>query len=92
MRILLLITIKLYWLLIPEKMRRTCLFKTSCSHYVFDKTKQEGLLIGLKSLKFRIRNCNPHYHIIILENEKVLISATQQVFKLEDLNESILGN
>lgn len=87
MKLVLLIIIKLYWLLIPKKARRKCLFKTSCSHYVYNKTIRGGLLIGLKALEFRFRNCKPPYDIINIGDEKLLISATHEIFKREELND-----
>ena len=72
MKIVLLLIIRIYWTLIPKQQRRKCLFKTSCSNYVYDETKKEGLLKGLKALKFRIKNCNPNYNIIKVNNFNIL--------------------
>lgn len=90
MKVLFLIIIRLYWFLIPESKRRTCLFKTSCSNYVYTKTKSEGLITGIKALKFRIKNCNPKYSIITINGERVLISGAWEVFKENEINTSIL--
>ena len=91
MKVLLLILIKTYWLLIPKSKRRKCLFKESCSNYVYEKTKREGLISGVKALKFRIKNCNSNYNLINVNGEKIMISANQQVFKKSELNKSILN-
>ncbi|KOS04811.1 hypothetical protein AM493_01200 [Flavobacterium akiainvivens] len=56
MKHLLLIIIKLYWL-IPVSKRRTCLFKKSCSHFVYDATAHKGLFAGLKALQYRYKTC-----------------------------------
>lgn len=80
----------MYWLLTPKSKRRKCLFNKSCSNYVFEKTISEGLFSGLKALKFRINNCNPNYSIIELNGEQVLVSKTHQIFKEEELRNSIL--
>ena len=89
MRIILLLIIKAYWLLIPKYKRRRCLFKVSCSNYVYNKTKSEGLIQGIKALKFRVENCNRYYNIIEINNEKLLISSRSIVFKEKEINESI---
>ncbi len=89
MKYLLIALIKAYWLVIPEKRRRKCLFRLSCSNYVYKKTKREGLYVGLKSLIFRIRNCNPNYHIIEINSNMLLISSTNQTFNEEEINHSI---
>jgi len=91
MKILFLMIIKSYWLLIPESKRRKCLFKKSCSNYVYEMTRKKGLISGLKALRFRVQNCNPDYSIIQLEEELILVTKTNVVLREEDLNTSILN-
>ncbi len=91
MKYLLLTIIKFYWKYIPESKRRKCLFKTSCSNYVYKKTKNEGLVSGLKALKFRIKNCNSNYHITSVNNELLLITSTSKVFTEQEINQSFLN-
>ena len=90
MKLLLLLIIRIYWFLIPPSKRRKCLFKISCSHYVFDKTSSGGFISGLKALSFRIKNCNSKYNIIIINEEKFLVTATNQVINEDEINTSIL--
>ena len=89
MKYILITIITLYWKFVPESRRRKCLFKRSCSKYVYDILKKEGFSQGIRALLFRIRNCNPKYFILTINNEKVLVSATNRVFKLEELNETL---
>ncbi|WP_366914024.1 membrane protein insertion efficiency factor YidD [Niabella sp.] len=63
MRYFLLLIIRLYWLT-PEKNRRRCLFKETCSRYVYRITRQQGLRAGLAALKDRRRKCRPGYYYI----------------------------
>lgn len=82
MRILLLSIIRAYWFLIPMGKRRKCIFKKSCSKYVYDETKNKGLVVGLKALQFRVKNCRPQYDIfidyktnankVVLKSEKIV--------------------
>ncbi len=90
MKSILLLSIKSYWILVPKSRRRKCLFKTSCSHYVYQQTKEKGLQAGLQSLHFRIKNCNPNYQIIDLGDEKILVTKTNKVFREKELSEFIL--
>ncbi len=62
MRFILLLIIRVYWL-IPEKKRKNCLFKESCSHYVFTITRQKGFKEGFKALKLRLKQCKPGYYL-----------------------------
>jgi hypothetical protein len=63
-----------YWLL-PKSRRRKCLFKESCSLYVFTLTSRKGLYEGLKALQLRLKQCRPGYYIFKTEdgNEWVLL-------------------
>ncbi len=76
---MLLLTIRIYWLLVPENKRRKCLFKTSCSHYVYQQAKNKGGLAGLRALLFRIQNCNANYQIMEVGDGKILITKTNKV-------------
>lgn len=66
MKIILLKCIKIYWFLKPKNKFACCIFKKSCSHYVYEKTKEEGFISGIKALKFRISNCK--YGFELYEN------------------------
>lgn len=90
MKVFLLIVIKLYWYLIPENRRRKCLFKKSCSNYVYEKTKSEGLFSGLRALRFRIKNCNPHYSIMELDGERVLVTSSNVLIKENLIHKSLI--
>ena len=91
MKLVLLSLIKIYWKFIPESRRRRCLFKKSCSQYVYENTINNGLFSGIRALKFRVYNCNSHYNIIELNGEKILITKTNETFKEKELNKSILN-
>ncbi|XOL41765.1 hypothetical protein KCTC32420_02151 [Aequorivita nionensis] len=46
--------------------------------------------MGLRALHYRIQNCNAHYHIIEIEDEKVLVTKTHKVIRERELSEFIL--
>lgn len=69
MKYILLFMIRLYWLL-PKSKRRKCLFKESCSRYVFTLTKAGGLEAGFKALKNRLKQCRPGYYIFKTSDNK----------------------
>lgn len=87
MKYFLIWSIRIYWKIFPEKTRRKCIFKESCSHFVYAKTKEEGLVSGLKALRMRVKQCKPGYRIILLpNNEKVVLLTDDSVVKIEELN------
>jgi hypothetical protein len=64
MRVLLLVPIYVYRHLLPRSWkRRECLFRETCSRYVWRVTSSEGLAAGWAALQFRRRNCRPGYRI-----------------------------
>jgi putative component of membrane protein insertase Oxa1/YidC/SpoIIIJ protein YidD len=90
MKHLFLLAIKTYWRLVPQKRRRKCLFKVSCSQYVYQQIKENGVSMGLRALHYRIQNCNDHYHIIEIEDEKVLVTKTHKIIRKGKLSDFIL--
>lgn len=63
MKFVLLLIIKIYWALIPSKNRKKCIFRISCSNFVFHETKNKGFLCGMNALKYRYRNCRKGFEI-----------------------------
>ena len=63
MKWLFLLVIKLYWALVPVKKRRGCLFKETCSQYVFRHTSEGGFNKGASALKQRLRKCKKGYQL-----------------------------
>ncbi len=59
---------------------------------MFDVTKEDGLLKGLKALQYRFKHCRPGYYIINGKEGKLLISARNEVFKSTEINQQILKN
>lgn len=55
--------IQLYWKIIPEKNRRSCLFKETCSHYVYQHTTEYGFLKGYNALRLRMKKCRKGYQV-----------------------------
>jgi putative component of membrane protein insertase Oxa1/YidC/SpoIIIJ protein YidD len=63
MKFLILIVIKLYWMVFPEKRRRFCLFKETCSHYVYRHTAEGGFFKGTSALLRRFKKCRKGYQV-----------------------------
>lgn len=79
MKYILLFLIKIYWLIWPAKKRRQCIFKLSCSKFVYSETLSKGLGAGIRALQFRYNNCRHEYQIyknpVTNEIEIILISG-----------------
>lgn len=82
MKFVLLLSINAYWKLIPHRFRRPCIYKTTCSNYVYQETICGGFLMGLKALNLRFRTCRHGFEVfenpvdgtmqILLSNGEVL--------------------
>jgi putative component of membrane protein insertase Oxa1/YidC/SpoIIIJ protein YidD len=57
MKYLILLIIRLYWISKPKNSKPKCIFRKSCSHYVYEITQEQGFLKGLKAFGFRYKNC-----------------------------------
>lgn len=62
MKFLLMYLITFYWIVKPNK-KPKCIFRKSCSHYVYEELKDKGFLAGCKALNFRIKNCKSGFEI-----------------------------
>ena len=91
MKYFLLFAIKSYWALIPASKRKHCLFKQSCSNYVFQEANAQGLVKGLKALLFRYKNCRPGYQLIPVKNKIILVSRNNEVFSEKEIDPRILS-
>lgn len=47
----------------PEKKRRSCLFKETCSHYVYRHAAEGGFFEGASALRQRIKKCRKGYQL-----------------------------
>jgi len=93
MKNLLLLLIKIYWRIIPPPKRRTCIFRISCSKYVYEKTKADGWVPGIKALKYRFQNCGSG--ACIIENptgETYIILPNQQILKESEISARFIKN
>jgi putative component of membrane protein insertase Oxa1/YidC/SpoIIIJ protein YidD len=64
MKWLLLMAIRFYWQFSRTRETGRCIFKISCSHYVFGVTEERGLFKGLVALRYRFLSCREGYHIL----------------------------
>jgi len=70
MKWIILLAIRVYWL-VPVELRRSCLFKESCSHFVFRSTKEKGFFCGIRALMLRIKQCRPGYKFIFSDTGSI---------------------
>ena len=90
MKWVILFVIRLYWV-IPKKYRRSCLFKESCSHFVYKITKEKGFICGIGIFMQRRKQCRSGYQILVNVNEVTKIRLADGSYASEiDLSEKML--
>ncbi|GAA3644514.1 membrane protein insertion efficiency factor YidD [Flavivirga jejuensis] len=92
MKIILLIIIKAYWLIIPKSKRKKCIFRKSCSNYVFKETSENGLWRGLKAFRFRYENCRHGFEIFKnpIDNKFQMILPNHQIIDEKDIAKRLI--
>jgi len=89
MKYLLLLVIKFYQTFAPKKYRGKCLFKESCSTFVYRITKNEGFKSGFKALMYRYHNCRPGYHLSVENGMELLRTIENEVIEKSLINDRI---
>jgi len=60
MKFLILLAIRIYWW-IPTKLHQRCIFRETCSHYVYRIASKHGFWAGIMAFKERNDLCRPGY-------------------------------
>jgi len=84
------ILIKLYWVVFPEKNRRSCLFKESCSNFVYRQTNEGGFLKGANALLQRLKKCRKGYHLYTSLNGFEMELADGSIIKEHEIAPKLL--
>ncbi|WP_133575544.1 membrane protein insertion efficiency factor YidD [Pedobacter metabolipauper] len=92
MKTLFLLGIRLYWIVVPKNKRRKCIFRTTCSQYVYQATIEEGFFKGLIALRYRFLNCRSGYQIF--ENSdgsgKMMVLQNGQILPEKEISERFI--
>ena len=82
----------MYWKIIPPSKRKKCIFKKSCSNYVFEVTEKEGFLSGLKAFRFRYENCRGNFTIFKnpINNQIQMILPSLIIIDEEEITERLI--
>ena len=72
---MLVLAIRTYWFLWPAHLRRTCLFKETCSRLVCRIAVEEGDLAAMRAFLTRWRRCRPGYDWFVEDGNVTLVVA-----------------
>lgn len=80
----------MYWLLVPSRLRRNCIFNVSCSKHVYGVTKQHGFPAGMKAFVNRWKTCRPGYEVRFSDNRFKIILANGQIVDQSVISDHII--
>jgi hypothetical protein len=86
----LILAIRLYWAVWPGRWRRGCLYRESCSRYVYRVAREAGLAGGLRALRERYRSCRPGYGVLRRYGEAWLVLADGSVLSASEASATAL--
>lgn len=92
MKYCLLFCVKTYWFFKSKNKPAKCIFKKSCSHYIYEVTKQKGFLKGIKALKFRIKNCSYGFELYKnpIDHKTQMILPNKMIIEEKDIADRLL--
>jgi putative component of membrane protein insertase Oxa1/YidC/SpoIIIJ protein YidD len=90
MKYLVLFLIKIYQTIFPKRYRGKCLFKESCSNFVYRMTKEEGLKGGIQAFIYRYHNCRPDYQLFEDNGRVLLITVKKELIEESLIDERLL--
>ena len=84
MKYLLLLAIRIYWR-IPTKLHQKCIFRETCSHYVYRIASNQGFLAGVAALRERNELCRPGYVVYRYQGHYYLKTANGTIVEDQDI-------
>jgi len=90
LRCLLLFIIKLYWVIGSKAWPRECIFRVTCSNFVYKVTAQDGFVAGLNAFKMRWRACRPGYRMVWCDGKMRILLADGSFAEFDEISEDII--
>jgi uncharacterized protein len=87
---LLRLAIRVYWLLVPDRWKRRCLFRVSCSRQVYADAERGGFLSGIGVLRKRIRQCRPGFGFIRIDHAVFMVTADGTMIPATEIAPALL--
>src|SRR5260221_10985765 len=91
MKALLLLAIRFYWRIVPESRRRRCLFRETCSRYVYRATAHVGFRAGIRALMERAAQCRPGYTVHTTMANLEVVCRNGKIIRADAINPGLLS-
>ncbi|WP_444660006.1 membrane protein insertion efficiency factor YidD [Flavobacterium columnare] len=85
-------SIRLYWLTKPKNKKPRCIFRKSCSHFIYEETLQNGFLKGLKAFHYRFKNCRSGFEVFKnpISNQVQMLLTSNQIIEEEEIAKRLI--
>lgn len=80
----------MYWKIVSPAKRNKCIYKESCSRYVFRIIKNKGWKSGLDAFIYRYKNCRSNYILTHTGKQTLLVTAENIVIQEKEIRESLI--
>ncbi|AMO19545.1 membrane protein insertion efficiency factor YidD [Flavobacterium columnare] len=92
MKYLVLLSIRLYWLTKPKNKKPRCIFRKSCSYFIYEETLQNGFLKGLKAFHYRFKNCRSGFEVFKnpISNQVQMLLTSNQIIEEEEIAKRLI--
>ena len=92
MKYTILFIVQLYWLFKSKNRKAKCIFKKSCSIYVYEKAKEEGFILWIEAFLFRYKNCRGGFEVFKnpITNKIEIVLHTKIISESEEIAERLL--
>ena len=87
---LLALAVRAYWIFWPKRWKKTCIYKESCSRYVYRLALETGTLAGLAGFFRRMRTCRTGYRFVVAESVLFMEAADGTLIHRSDLSAALL--
>ena len=83
-------SIEYYWNTLPENQRKICIYRITCSRYVYNEFENNGLIEGIRAYFFRMKSCNHAYKLSLKKDMVVINDCNGNLILENDINPLIV--
>jgi len=82
--------IEYYWKTRPESQRKICIYRITCSRYVYNELENNGFIAGIRAYFYRIKSCNHGYELILKKDMVVIKDCNGNLILENDISPLII--
>ncbi len=80
-------SIEYYWNTRPENQRKICIYRITCSRYVYNEFENNGLIEGIRAYFYRMKSCNHGYKLSL---KKDMLLTGMKIKTQQEINPLIV--